>query len=137
MMGTGTARVIGYAALFALAPSLGNIGSAHAQGADIEGSWSGGGRVELASGNTERATCRLNFRRRSSNSYQAHAVCATPSARVAQTAVVQRVAANEFTGSFYNQEFDVRGVIRITSRGNRLSVTLNGGGATSHLELHR
>ena len=110
---------------------------AMAQDANLEGAWSGGGRITLSTGNSERATCRASFRRQGGSSYGVRAVCATPSARVAQTAEVHRVGANQFSGRFYNQEYDITGTIRLTASGNRMSVSLSGGGGSGNLELRR
>ena len=135
---TLTLKAFGLSAVIALASAIGAPGFALAQDADLEGAWTGAGRVVLPSGASERATCRVNFRRQSQTSFRVSAVCATASTRVAQTAVVQRVSGNQFSGSFYNQEFDVSGRIRMTARGaNRLSVSLDGGGASSEIELRR
>ena len=123
--------------LLTLAASAGAWQPAIAQQAGLEGSWSGGGRMMLSSGNSERATCRASFRRQSATSFGVSAVCATPSARVAQSAVVQRVGANQYAGQFYNKEFDVSGTIHMTAHGNRLSVSLRGGGAAGDLDLRR
>ena len=66
-----------------------------------------------------------------------NAVCATPSARVAQTAQLARTSANRFAGEFYNAEYAVSGSITITVKGNRLSAALSGGGGTAHFNLSR
>lgn len=109
-----------------------------AQEASLEGSWSGSGRIDLSTGNSERATCRASFSRQSSTSYAVSAVCATPSARVSQSGVVRRVGANHFAGTFHNSEYNVSGSLSMTARGsNRLSVSLSGGGASANLELRR
>ena len=103
----------------------------------LEGLWSGGGTVNLSSGATERARCRASFSRQSANTFGMSAVCATSSARVAQTARVQRVGANQFVGDFYNAEYGVSGRISITVSSNRLTASLSGGGASAHLSLSR
>jgi hypothetical protein len=37
--------------------------AAYGQGANLEGSWSGGGQIVFPSGETEKARCRASFRR--------------------------------------------------------------------------
>ena len=120
------------AALAAGAPQ-----AAHSQQAGLEGSWSGGGRVVLPSGDSERARCRATFRRQSANAFGMSAQCATASARVAQTASLRRVGANRFHGDFYNAEYSVSGTISITVNGNRLNASLNGGGGSAYLSMSR
>lgn len=48
--------------------------SAIAQGANLQGTWSGGGRVVLPSGNVERARCRATFRQQSARTFGMSAV---------------------------------------------------------------
>jgi hypothetical protein len=108
-----------------------------AQQASLEGSWSGGGTIVLPSGDRERAQCRATFRRSGGGSFGMNAVCATSSARVAQTAELARVSGNRFSGSFYNAEYSISGSIVITVQGNRLSASLNGGGGSAYFNLGR
>ena len=77
------------------------------------------------------------FRRQSGNTFGMSAQCATASVRVAQTAAVERIGANRFTGSFYNAEYAVSGTITITVNGNRLNATLSGGGGSAFFTLSR
>lgn len=120
----------------AVRPAMAQQAQAAAQ-PRLEGSWSGGGSVNLASGNTERARCRASFSRRSADSYFMNAVCATPSVRVSQTASLKRVSASQFSGTFFNSEYNVSGSISVTVRGDRLSAQLQGGGASASLSLGR
>jgi hypothetical protein len=110
---------------------------AKAQPASLEGSWSGGGRVILPSGDSERARCRASFRRQSANRFAMSAVCATPSVRVAQTAGVTRTSGNRFAGTFYNSEYGISGSIAITVNGDRLRASLTGGGGSAYFSLRR
>lgn len=110
---------------------------ATAQGARIEGTWSGAGRMILSSGNSERVRCRATFRRQASRTFGMVAVCASPSARVAQTASVQQVAPGRYAGRFYNREYDISGTVRVSVRGNRLGAYLSGSGASASLTLTR
>ena len=110
---------------------------ARGQQAGLEGSWSGSGRFALPSGVTEIARCRATFRRQSGNTFGMSAQCATASVRVAQTAALERIGANRFTGSFYNAEYAVSGTITITVNGNRLNATLSGGGGSAFFTLSR
>lgn len=126
------ARGIVFAAclLAASPPTLG-------QEASLEGTWSGGGTIILPSGDRERAHCRATFRRSGSSRFGMNAICATASARVAQTAQLARTSANRFSGEFYNAEYSVSGSIVINLQGNRLSASLNGGGGSAHFNLSR
>src|SRR6516162_11841911 len=85
--------------------------------ASLEGSWSGGGTVSFASGAREQARCRARFSRAGKDSYTVNATCATASGRAAQTARVRLVGNNRYSGSFYNSEYSISGVIHIVVRG--------------------
>jgi hypothetical protein len=110
---------------------------AEAQSPSIEGSWSGGGVVTLATGDTERARCRASFSRSGANTFRMNAVCATPSVRVSQSASLQRTSANQLSGSFFNPEYNVSGRIRITVQGGKLSAQLSGDSGSASLSLTR
>lgn len=110
---------------------------AAAQAGELSGTWSGTGRVVLTTGDTERARCRATFAPQGSRFFAMSAVCATPSARFTQTARVRQVSPDAYEGQFYNREYDISGAIWITLRGNRLSASLTGGGATGTLSLGR
>lgn len=110
--------------------------AAQAEPAQLDGIWNGGGVVVLPSGDKERARCRATFRK-NGGGYKMHAVCTTPSARAAQTAELVRVSGNRYSGEFFNAEFNVSGIIRVTVNGNSLSAFLSGGGAQANLSLSR
>ena len=126
------------AALVGAIGSVALAASGTAASADpIEGSWSGGGVVRFPSGETERARCRASFRKRGGSSFSMRAVCATASARVEQTAQVERDGGNRYSGAFQNAEYGVSGSIDITVRGSSLNASLNGGGGSATFRLGR
>jgi hypothetical protein len=108
-----------------------------AQPASLEGSWQGGGSVSFASGEKERAQCRVQYRRASSTSYTLTATCATPTGRAVQTATVRQVGGNSYQGQFHNSEYNVTGTIFVTVGGNRQSVRLTSEAGSASLELRR
>jgi hypothetical protein len=124
----GVVAVLAVTAMFA--------GPTAAQQINIAGSWNGSGTVKLPSGNTENVRCRATFNQ-SGSSATMSATCASPSARVSQTAELTRVAGNRYTGDFVNSEYGVTGSIKITVNGNSLSAALAGGGGSAFLNLSR
>lgn len=125
----------GLAALGAVAATGATAGVA--ADARIEGAWSGGGNVVFASGDRERARCRASFSAQSAKTYRMHAVCATQSARVEQTATVRRVSADSFSGQFHNPEYNASGSIHITVHGSKLDASLRGDGGSASLRFTR
>lgn len=102
----------------------------------LAGSWSGGGSVTLPSGATERARCKVSFRREG-KSYGMNAVCASSSARVSQSASLEQVGANRYAGNFTNEEYNVSGTINVTVNGGSLSASLRAGGSSAFFNLSR
>jgi hypothetical protein len=86
--------------------------------ASLEGSWSGGGTVSVALGGTEQVRCKARFSRAGEQSYRVNATCATASGKAAQTATVRQVGKNKYSGSFYNSEYSISGVIDIIVHGS-------------------
>ncbi|MEQ1695518.1 MAG: hypothetical protein ABL901_06720 [Hyphomicrobiaceae bacterium] len=112
-------------------------GPAVASADGLAGSWRGNGSVVLPSGATEKARCRASFSKNGGKTYSMNAVCASSSARVAQTASLEQVGANRFTGDFTNSDYGVTGTIHLTLSGNSLSANLTGGGARAFFNLNR
>jgi len=133
------ASTLGLLAVLAL---IGLPAAGHAQGAkqpsgSLEGSWSGGGSVSFASGARERARCRAHYRRAGAERYTVNATCATASGRADQTATLRRVGENRYSGSFYNSEYSISGVIHVVVRGASQTVRLFSDGGTAIFNLTR
>jgi hypothetical protein len=105
--------------------------------ASLEGSWSGGGAVSIASGGTEQVRCKARFSRAGEQSYSVNATCATASGRAAQTATVRRVGGNRYSGRFYNSEYSISGVIDIVVHGSSQTVRLISDMGSGVLNLSR
>ena len=135
------------AAVFALVAVLAVIGLPHVSNAQtskkasvagtLEGSWSGGGTVSFASGARERASCRARYSRAGKNSYTVNATCATASGRAAQIASVRQVGENRYSGSFYNSEYGISGVMHVVVRGTSQTVRLISDSASAVINLSR
>ena len=132
--------------VFVLTTVLALVGSmqlVNAQGAKkapaggLEGSWSGGGTVSFASGARERARCRAHYRRAGTSSYVVNATCATASGSAAQTATIRQVGANRYSGSFYNSQYSISGVMHVVVRGASQRVQLISDGGSALINLSR
>ena len=120
-------------------PDIGNAQTSKKVGgaAGLEGSWSGGGTVTFASGARERASCRARYSRAGKNSYAVNATCATASGRAAQVATVRQVGENRYSGSFYNSEYGISGVMHVVVRGTSQTVRLISDSASAVITLGR
>ncbi len=113
-------------------------GAARADMVDLDGAWSGGGSVKFPSGAKEAARCRANFKKRGAESYLVSARCASASGKVEQSALLTHVGGNQFTGSFFNEEYKVDGTITVTVSGNSQSVSISSpAGSTANFRLTR
>ena len=120
-------------------PDIGNAQTSKkvSGAAGLEGSWSGGGTVTFASGARERASCRARYSRAGKNSYAVNATCATASGRAAQVATVRQVGENRYSGSFYNSEYGISGVMHIAVRGTSQTVRLISDSVSAVINLSR
>jgi hypothetical protein len=123
--------VLGLALVLSTAP-------ARAEMVNLDGAWSGGGSVKFPSGAKEAARCRANFKKRGAESYLVNARCASASGKVEQSALLTYVGGNQFTGSFFNEEFKVDGTITVTVSGNSQSVSISSpAGSSANFKLSR
>ena len=133
----------GFALIAALTiTGLPHVGNAQASkkasvAGSLEGSWSGGGTVSFASGARERASCRARYSRAGKNSYTVNATCATASGRAAQVATLRQVGEHRYSGSFYNSEYGISGVMQVVVRGTSQTVRLISDSASAVLNLSR
>ncbi len=135
--GTAMSKTWRLPALVVLAATMVTPARSAADAASLSGTWSGGGSIVLANGQTEKARCRVTFSPYGPRSYAMSAVCATASARVEQTAKVRSVGTNLFAGNFRNADYNISGTVNLKLTGSKLSASLSGGGAAAHLSLSR
>jgi len=127
-------------AAMALAGALGMLALdvAPASAQSLVGSWAGGGTIIYPSGEQERARCRATFRQSGGGGVAMHAVCATASVRVTQSAALAQLTNSTYSGEFTNTEYGIQGSIRIKMHSSsRMSASLNGGGGSAHFSLNR
>lgn len=101
----------------------------------IIGNWSGGGFVELNTGDRERVKCRATFRALSGKSYEVDARCVGGFGQIDQTGKLRRVSGNRFVGSLRNEQFDVSANVSITVQGKRQNVSITSDQGRSNLCL--
>jgi hypothetical protein len=122
---------------FAIVAGLSGGGSAYAGATSLTGSWSGSGSISFSSGSKEKARCRARFAKTGASSYAMSATCATPSAKVEQSATLYKSGANSYSGSFFNQQYNTGGSIRITITGRTQSVRLTGEAGSAFFKMRK
>jgi hypothetical protein len=131
------ASAIGVTLAAVLGMSLVGVTAAQAEAVTIVGTWSGNGSISFSSGTKEAARCRAHFAKTGASSYIMSASCATASAKVDQSAELTKVGANSYVGSFFNQQYNTGGRIRITVNGRSQSVRLSGEAGTAFFNLSK
>jgi hypothetical protein len=127
-----------FAVALASAMGLGlSAAAARAESAMLVGTWAGNGSINFASGSKENARCRAHFAKTGERSYEMSASCATPSAKVDQTAQLTKVGASSYVGRFFNEQYNTGGSIKITVSGSTGSVSLAGEAGTAFFRLRK
>lgn len=131
------ARTPARALLLALLLVASAAAPSQAQSSGLEGFWRGSGHIKPKQSPREKVRCRVTYTRQSGNTFGVDAKCASAATNITQTGRVTRTGGNRYVGQFYNPDFNIRGRIRITVRGNRQFVTLSSGDGTGSLMLFR
>jgi hypothetical protein len=117
-------RYLTIASVLFLSISL-NSNISYAKSTSLIGSWRGGGTVQPTSGAKEKTRCRATIHKASGKGkYRANYRCSSPMGLITQSVTIRRVGANRYSGSFYNTQYNIRGRISITVKGNRQSVSM-------------
>lgn len=126
------------AVLAAGVAGLAVAGPALADSARLDGTWSGSGSLNYPSGAKEPARCNATFKKKTGTSYQVNARCASPSGKVEQTATLNDVGGNTYSGSFFNSEYNVDGTITVQVNGNMQNVSIvSPAGASAYFRMKR
>jgi hypothetical protein len=103
----------------------------------LSGLWTGGGTVTYASGDRERARCRVHYAPRGGKRVAATATCATASGSVNQTAILAKTGEGRYSGRFFNEQYSVTGSIQVIVKGGSQLVRLFSSGGSALLNLSR
>ena len=118
--------------------SLGyQVNSSLAKSASIVGSWRGSGVIKPHNQATEKTRCRATVRKASTNHFTASYRCSSSIGVATQRVRVRKIGANVYSGSFYNSQHNVRGVVNISVRGNSQSVSLRSAKGTGYIRMRK
>jgi hypothetical protein len=123
--------------IFALISLCGLTQPVRAESDLLAGFWTGGGTVTYASGDRERARCRVHYVPRSGKRIAATATCATPSGSVSQTAILAKTGEGRYSGRFFNEQYSVSGSIQVIVKGGSQLVRLFSSSGSALLSLSR
>ena len=96
--------------------------------ADLNGSWSGSGRIKLDDGKTENLKCKAYYLPKSGGAELGLALrCASASNKIELRANLAS-SAGRVSGSWEERTFNASGSVSGSASDNKLSLTINGGG---------
>lgn len=112
-------------------------GSFTATAGPIDGTWSGGGYVQVTDGKRENVRCRVTYSRQSDKVFSVKAVCASPSNKIHQTGEVLKVSEDRYVGDFYNPQFDISGRVRVSISGSSQTVSFKSASGYGSMSLKK
>ena len=125
-----------YAFACLLALALGAFQSADAaKAASIEGSWSGGGTVRLATGGVEVVRCRMRYEKSTGRTFLIHVVCAHANGTFNVSGRIVKLSASRYSGRLYSDQYSVSGDVGIRVSGTRQTVTAKSSKGTATVTL--
>lgn len=115
------------------------VPTAHSQSAaafnGLTGSWSGSGQVRLAGGRTEQLKCSAFYTERNSGNGLGLAIrCANAASKIEMRANLTNNG-GRISGSWEERQFNAAGSITGQSTGNRLQLTISGGGLSGTMSV--
>ena len=108
-----------------------------ASAASLGGTWAGAGYIHPAAGDRQRVRCVVRYDRESTKVYGVRATCASSAGSIRQTGEVLKIRSNMYVGDFYNQQFDIRGRVRVSITGGRQTVTFSSSDGSGRLTLSK
>ncbi len=108
-----------------------------ANAASLGGTWAGAGYIHPNAGDRQAVRCVVRYSRETSKVFGVRATCASSAGSIRQTGEVLKIRSNMYVGDFYNQQFDIRGRVRVSIRGGRQTVTFSSSDASGRLTLSK
>jgi len=105
--------------------------------AELSGSWSGGGVMNLSSGGQERVRCKVKYFRVSEAVFSMSARCASGAGRLDQTGSLTKTGTDKYQGTVYNPQHGVTATVYVTLHGRRQSVFISSAGGTGSFSLKK
>jgi hypothetical protein len=103
--------------------------------ADLNGSWSGSGRIRLEDGKTEGLKCKAYYLPKGGGAELGLALrCASASNKIELRANLT-ASGNRISGSWEERAFNATGTVSGNASDNRLNLSINGGGFTGSMAV--
>ena len=103
----------------------------------LEGTWSGAGYMQPASGKRAPVTCRVEYRQASEAVHIVTATCSAGPLTIVQTGKVRTVGSTNYVGNFSNASHEVAGSVRVTISGSAQKVVFKGAAGEGALALKK
>ncbi len=114
------------------------VGLAQAKSPALIGAWHGGGVISTSYGSQERTKCSARIKKtRRKGRFKAKYKCTSPVGLITQSVTLRRLGKGRYSGSFHNQDYDIRGRISVTLKGHRQSVTMRSSDGNGWFKLKK
>ena len=109
----------------------------NAQAASLEGTWTGAGYLQPASGKRAPVTCKVQYQPASAATHTVTATCSAGPLTIVQTGKVKAVSESRFVGNFSNATHQVAGSVRVTVSGSAQQIVFKGAAGEGALALRK
>lgn len=110
---------------------------AYVSASSLEGTWTGAGYMQPASGKRAPVTCKVKYSPASAATHTVTATCSAGPLTIVQTGKVKAVSDNRFVGNFSNAAHEVAGSVRVTISGSAQKVVFKGAAGEGALALKK
>ena len=109
----------------------------YSNASSLEGTWTGAGYLQPASGKRAPVTCRVEYHQASEAVHTVTATCSAGVVTIVQTGKVETVSDNRFVGNFSNSTHQVAGSVRVSVSGGVQKVVFKGQAGEGALALKK
>jgi hypothetical protein len=131
---TSDRRGVGFLAIAAALLALGVPARAEGPFAALNGTWSGGGQVRLAGGQSETIRCRAYYSPKSVSSVNLAVRCASTSHKIDMRASLS-ASGNSVSGTWEERSFNAAGDVSGRATPARMNLAISGSGLTGSLTI--
>ncbi len=111
--------------------------TAHTYAASLEGTWTGAGYMQPASGKRAPVTCKVEYQQASAATHTVTATCSAGPLTIVQTGKVKAVSDSRYVGNFSSSAHQVAGSVRVTISGSAQKIVFKGAAGEGALALKK
>ncbi len=113
------------------------VTTAASNASSLEGTWTGAGYMQPASGKRAPVTCKVEYSKASAAVHTVTATCSAGPLTIVQTGKVKAVSDSRYVGNFSNSAHQVAGSVRVTISGSAQKIVFKGKDGEGALALKK